>query len=142
MPTVEQLSYLPICTKIVVYGVNFEEDITKLTELPALVDLRCQHCNAFGDIKGLAKFKGLTTLRAEDSKVSGTLESFLVAQWQGSDGRKSGSIGVHIEDTLATFHGNIPTGVLSAQFADGGITVTEGGTTIATYNGSTWSYVS
>lgn len=142
MPTVEQLSYLPICTKITIVGVNFEEDITELRGLPALTDLRFMHNNAFGDIQGLAKFKGLTTLRLDDTKLTGTLESFLEAQWQGPDGRKSGSIStLHLENSLVTFHGNVPTGGLSAQFADGGITVTEGGTTIATYNGSTWSYV-
>lgn len=76
----------------------------------------------------------------ESSGISGTIESYFQKFW--TLGKRDGSATVRANGSKITFHNNT-IGTLttySGAFSSSEIVVSVGGTTVATFNGSTWSY--
>lgn len=126
------LRYLRIDSYSVTGDLSAFKDYTDIIE----VDI---HGNFTGDIANFKKCVNCTqALFINAVNVSGNAENLFSGLY--ANGKRSGSLSFSILNTSAKFNNQSWTTSFIITFSENGITVTTGGNTIGTYDGSTWTY--
>lgn len=95
-----------------------------------------------GNVNLLSNLSSLVTFsifnQPDNVDVTGSLETLLSTMWTN---RKSGTMAIDFRNTLITFNSQTATRLYyTAEFDNSGCVIKENGTTVASYNGSTWTY--
>lgn len=126
--------------------IRYQNNVTgKLSDLANLISLKNITFTALhfvtGDISILSNLVSLERLILDFTSVDGDLESLLEGLL--ASGRTSGSLHCDLEGSGVKFNSQSQ-GVGStydAVFGDNGISVSKGGNIVASYDGTTWTYV-
>ena len=122
---------------------NLRGDISSIIGNTGLTKIICFSSGLNGDIADLGGLVSLTAAvfhsGSKHANIHGTVESFVEAQW--SNNRRSGTVELDVIDTGCTLNEVPVTRGLSVTFSASNVVVKNGSNeTMATYDGSTWTY--
>lgn len=111
-------------------------DGKKMNIIPHTITL--QHSSALGEVTDFVD-KDSVDVRIQGTRITGSAESGFEKIW--SEGKRTGSMILQVGEPQ-TWKGSVSSGnVLNATFDEYGITITNSSNvTVATYNGSSWTY--